>query len=60
MLTRPDSHSDRLFRRVARLILAPGRLVLGLMTVGAVIILFEIIGFIDDALPEEQKIGDWI
>ncbi|WP_177230865.1 hypothetical protein [Rhizobium sp. NFR07] len=45
---------------MARFILAPGRLVLGLMTVGAVIILFEIIGFIDDALPDEEKIGDWI
>jgi hypothetical protein len=60
MLNRAKSVTPFASRRMAQRILAPFKWGVAMTTVGALVVLFAIIGLIDDALPEEEKLKDWI
>jgi hypothetical protein len=60
MLAQTERNLTGLSSRLVRGTLAPVRWIVAMMTVGFVVVLFEVIGLIDDALPEDEKLKDWI
>lgn len=60
MLNRSESVTPFILGQLARRLLMPFKWGVAMTTVGAIVVLFAIIGVIDDALPEEEKLKDWI